>query len=131
MLRRILVSFLFVAALLASSTLTAHAATPTLTGTFSAANAQGPIQYTMVKAMARLGSQGRYVINGKSYPGVLYAIRTIGGLGLSWFYGSTGITAGSAVVSPTGNPNEYSGTIQFVDRQGNVIDSGTVTITIQ
>jgi hypothetical protein len=131
MLRRILVSFLFVAALLASSTLTAQAAAPTLNGTFTTVNGQGTIKYTMVKALARLGSQGRYVINGKSYPGVLYAIRATGGLGLSWFYGSTGITAGSAVVSPTGNPNEYSGTIQFVDRQGNVIDSGAITITMQ
>lgn len=131
MLRKILLSFLFVTALLASSTLTAYAATPTLTGTFTTPNVQGPIKYTMVKAIARIGSQGRYVINGRSYSGVLYAIRSTGGLGLSWIYGSTGITAGSAVVSPTGNPNEYSGTIQFFDRQGNVTDSGTIIITMQ
>lgn len=130
MFRRILLSVLFVSMLLASTTLTARAATATLSGTFTTQNGTSPIKYTMVKAMARLGSQGNYVINGKTFPGVLYAIRG-GSLGMAWFYGSTGITAGSAVVSPTGNLNEYSGTIQFVDRQGNVTSSGTITITMK
>ncbi len=129
MFRRILLSVLFVTVLLASTTLTARAATPTLSGTFTTTqNGTGTIKYTMVKAM-RLGSQGNYVISGRTFPGVLYAIRG-GSLGMAWFYGSTGITAGSAVVSPTGVVNTYSGPIQFVDQNGNVIDTGTVTITM-
>jgi hypothetical protein len=82
-----------------------------------------------LRKIIHYGSEGKFVIDGKAYPGSFYAIRRTSDIGMVWYYGSSGIQAGSAVVSPTGGTN-YTGTITFTDRNGNVTATGTITVTI-
>jgi len=75
------------------------------------------------------GSEGTYVVGGKRSPGSMYAA-TGGGTGMVWYYGTSGIMAGNALVTlqPGGS---YSGPIWFFDRKGNTTDTGTVTVTFK
>ena len=129
MSRRLMLSFLLAAILLMSSVITVGAAAPSLKGTITSPQGQGTISFVAVKAM-RNGYQGNFVVYGKTYPGVLYAIGTTGNVGLVWFYGSSGLEAGSAVISPTGT-GRFNGPAQFFDRKGNLTQTGTVDATIQ
>jgi hypothetical protein len=62
---------------------------------------------------------------------MVYGVRGITGIGVVWYYGTSGIMAGNGVLTPTGATSIYSGTVQFFDRAGNVTGSGTVTATYQ
>jgi hypothetical protein len=104
----------------------------------------GAFKYTPLRAIIQYGSEGNYVIGGKSYPGSMYAIRYgqyAGGVGMVWYYGTSGIMAGNAVVQRqvdltacqtlnlTITPISCSiGSMTTIDRRGNVLDSGTVTV---
>jgi hypothetical protein len=100
-------------------------AAPTLTCSYVASKSQGTIAYTALRAFHG-GSEGRFVINRKTFPGSAYAA-TGGGLGLVWYYGYTGRMAGNALLTlqPDGT---YSGPIWFFDRAGNQIDAGTIIL---
>lgn len=100
-------------------------AAPTLTCTYVAAKSQGTIIYTAQRAF-RGGSEGKFVVSGKSFPGSTYAA-TGGGLGLVWYYGTSGIMAGNALITlqPDGS---YSGPIWFFSRTGVQTDSGMVVL---
>lgn len=76
---------------------TAHAAPPTLTGTYVTPLTQNTISYTAVRAFKR-GSEGNYVVGGVRYPGSLYAA-TGGQPGRVWYFGTSGIMAGNALVT--------------------------------
>lgn len=95
-------------------------------GTYTTPTASGTISYTPLRAF-RGGSEGRYVIGGQTRPGSMYAA-VGGGVGMGWFYGYTGVMAGTALV--TLQPNgTYSGPITFLARDGSTLDAGTVTVT--
>lgn len=101
-------------------------AAPTMHGTFATPLKQGTITYTAQRAIS-YGSEGKFVVAGVSHPGSMY--RAVGGgIGLAWYYGYTGLTAGNALVTlqPDGT---YSGSVWFFSRAGAVIDSGTITVT--
>lgn len=104
----------------------ASASAATLHGTFTTPTKQGTISYTAVRAI-RGGSEGNFVVAGKRYPGSIYAA-VGGGIGLAWYYGTSGITAGNALVKlqPDGS---YSGPLWFFSRSGSVTDEGTATVT--
>jgi hypothetical protein len=107
-------------------TVTAAVAAVAMHGTFTTPTTQGTITYTPLRAI-RGGSEGRFLIDGKRFPGSLYAATT-GGTGLVWYYGTSGNMAGNALV--TSRPDgTYSGPLWLFDRAGNTIDSGTVTVT--
>jgi hypothetical protein len=113
-------------ALVALLTTTALAA-PILHGTYTTPlRAQGTISYTPVRAFHG-GSEGTFKVDGKGYPGSVYAA-TGGGTGMVWYYGTSGIMKGNALVTLQSN-GTYSGPIWFFDRKGNTIDSGTTTVT--
>ncbi len=105
------------------TSVTAWAAT--FTGTFSTPRGTGSLSYTAVRAF-RGGSEGNFVVGGRRYPGSAYAA-VGGGTGLVWYYGTSGIMAGNALVKlqPDGT---YSGPIWFFDRAGNTIDAGTLVL---
>jgi hypothetical protein len=112
------------AAVLALFTFPAQAA-PTLSGTYVTPTKSGTITFTPLRAF-RGGVEGRFVISGKAWPGSIYSA-TGGGTGMVWYYGTTGIMAGNALV--TTQPNgSGTGPIWFFDRKGNTIDAGTVTL---
>jgi hypothetical protein len=112
------------AVLLTLFTLSASAA-PTLSGTYVTPTKSGKITFTALRAI-RGGFEGNFVISGKTWPGCIYA-GTGGGTGLAWFYGTSGIMAGNAMV--TTQPNgSGTGPVWFFDRKGNTIDTGTVTL---
>ena len=104
----------------------ALAGRPVAKGTFVTPTTQGTIQYTMLRAIHG-GSEGKYKVAGKGYPGSMYAA-VGGGTGMVWYFGTSGIMAGNALVTlqPDGT---YSGPIWFFDRKGATRDTGTVTIT--
>jgi hypothetical protein len=131
MSRRLFLSFLLLAILLMSSVITVRAAAPALKGTITSSQGTGTITFTAVKAVRGLGYQGNFVIYGKSSPGMVYGVRGTTGIGVVWYYGVSGIMAGNGILTPTGAPNTYSGTVQFFDRAGNVTGTGTVTATYQ
>jgi hypothetical protein len=106
----------------------AFAAVPYVRGTYQVPSRQGTIAFTPQRAI-QSGYEGKFVIDGKTYPGSYYAIRGTSNIGMVWYYGSSGIQAGAAVVSPIGGTS-YAGTITFTDRQGNVTASGTSNVTI-
>ncbi|MFO0940356.1 MAG: hypothetical protein U0930_06265 [Pirellulales bacterium] len=101
------------------------AAIPNVTGTYTTNSKQGTISFTAVKRVIQFGYQGTVKIDGKGAPGVEYFPRT-GGVGLAWYFGYTGITAGNAFCLPQ-TDGSYSGPVWFYDRRGNIIDSGTMT----
>jgi hypothetical protein len=115
---------LFCAAVIGLSALPAQAA-PTLKATYVATASQGTITYTAQRAF-RGGSEGKFVVNGKTFPGSAYAA-VGGGLGLVWYYGTSGNMAGNALITlqPDGT---NSGPIWFFNRAGAQTDSGTVTL---
>ncbi len=79
-----------------------------------------------MKRVIQFGYQGSYKIDGKSYPGSLYFPRG-GGLGMVWYYGTSGNMAGNALctLQPDGS---YSGELILYDRKGNIIQTGTVNV---
>ncbi len=123
-IRAAAVAAVVVAAL--SISVAAATAAPTLHGTYVTPTTQGTIAYTALRAI-RGGSEGTYVVAGKRHPGSLYAA-VGGGTGLVWYYGTSGIMAGNALVTlqPDGT---YAGSIWFFNRAGATIDSGTVRVT--
>jgi hypothetical protein len=104
----------------------------------------GAFKYTPLRAIIQYGSEGNFVICGKSYPGSMYAIRYgqyAGGVGMVWYYGTSGIMAGNAVVQRQADltacpnisllitPTSCSvGSITFTARNGTPIDSGMLTV---
>jgi hypothetical protein len=108
-----------------ASIATTALAAPTLTGTYVTSAGQGSLRYTAVRAF-RGGSEGTFVVGGRSYPGSAYAA-TGGGLGLVWYYGYSGITAGNALVTVQTN-GIYSGPIWFFNRAGGTTATGTLTL---
>jgi hypothetical protein len=87
---------------------------------------QGVIASAGLRAF-RGGMEGRFAIDGKSWPGSAYAA-VGGGLGKVWYYGTSGIMAGNAlVVLQSDGPD--TGPIWFFNRAGTTTDSGTVRIT--
>ena len=107
----------------------AQAVGPYVAGTYVATARQGTIQFTPVKRVIQFGYQGNFRIDGRTYPGSYYTIRGTPNIGMVWYYGSSGLSAGSAVVAPVGGTT-YAGTITFTNRQGQVTDAGTVTVDI-
>lgn len=103
----------------------AEAAIPYVTGTYVTANRQGKFTFTPVKRVIQFGYQGTIQIDGKKYPGVLYFPRT-GGVGLAWYYGVSGNTAGNVLGTPQAD-GTYSGPISFYNKAGTTTDSGTAT----
>ena len=115
---------LLLAGLVALVSTSAQAA-PTLTGTYVTPLQSGSLSYTAVRAF-RGGSEGNFVVGGKRYPGSAYAARG-GGTGLVWYFGTSGIMAGNALL--TAQPDgTYAGPIWFFDRAGNTTDTGTLTL---
>lgn len=111
-----------VAAMLA----TTAAAAVVMHGTFVTPNRQGNVSYVPARGI-RGGSEGTYTIGGKRYPGSLYAA-VGGGTGMVWYYGVSGVMAGTALV--TAQPDgTYKGPITFLARSGATTDAGTVTVT--
>lgn len=108
------------------SPLIVHAVVPYISGTYQTATHQGTIKFTPIKRVIQFGYEGTFKIDGKNYPGSLYLPRT-GGVGLVWYYGSTGIAAGNALGTLQADGVTYSGTVYFFDRKGNTIDTGTAT----
>ena len=105
----------------------ALAAKPTLHGTYATPKTQGAITYTAKRAFYG-GSEGRFVVGGAGYPGSIYRA-TNGGLGMVWYYGTSGRMAGNALT--TAQPDgRMSGTIWFFSRKGAQTDTGTVSVTI-
>ena len=125
--RRLGLAFIVTAvtAALAGVLATAALAAPTMSGSFATPTTQGNIAYTAQRAFHG-GSEGRFVVAGKSYPGSMYAA-VGGGTGLAWYYGTSGLMAGNALVKlqPDGT---YSGPIWFFARSGTTTDSGTATV---
>ena len=111
------------------SPMVAHAAVPYISGSFQTPTQQGPLKFTPVKRVIQFGYQGTVRIGGKNYPGVMYLPRTgaAGTVGLAWYFGNSGITAGNAIATVQPDGVTYTGTVWFYDRNGNTIDSGTVT----
>ncbi len=107
----------------------AFAAVPYVSGTYQTPSRQGTIAFTPQRAVIQYGYEGKFVIDGKTYPGSYYAIRGTSNIGMVWYYGTSGIQAGTAVVSSIGGTS-YTGPITFTDRQGNVTASGTCSVTI-
>ena len=66
------------------------------------------------------------MVDGKSYPGSMYAA-VGGGTGFVWYFGNSGIMAGNALVTAQADGTS-SGPIWFFDRAGNQVDSGTLTL---
>lgn len=131
MSRRLLSSLILAAVLMVTGAVSVSAAAPTLSGSYATNQGQGAIQFTPVKAVAQLGYQGNFVIGGKKQPGMLYYIRGTSDLGLVWYYGSSGIQAGTARLTPTGTAGAYSGTIEFDSRSGAVTATGTVDAVLK
>jgi hypothetical protein len=77
----------------------------------------------------QFGYEGKFTIDGKTYPGSFYAIRGTSNVGMVWYYGTSGLQAGSAVVAPAGG-TAYTGTLSFTDRKGNVTDAGSISVDI-
>ena len=126
--RRHVIATLAATLLSAAGLSVAHAAGPTLTGTYVTPLTQSTISYTAVRAI-RGGSEGNYVVGGVRYPGSLYAA-TGGGTGMVWYFGTSGIMAGNALVTVQTN-NTYAGPIWFMNRKGVTTDSGTVTVVFR
>lgn len=101
------------------------AAVPNVTGTYITTTKSGTVSFVAVKRVIQFGYQGTVKIDGKGSPGVEYFPRT-GGIGLAWYYGNTGLTAGNAMCFPQPD-GSYTGQVWFFDRKGNIIDSGTMT----
>lgn len=99
------------------------------TGTFTTPKRTGGFSFTPLRAF-RGGVEGKFVIAGKSYPGSMYYPAT-GKVGYVWYYGTSGVMAGTGVVSPAATTGQYSGTIQFTDKAGNVTEEGTLKVTIK
>jgi hypothetical protein len=101
-------------------------AAPTMHGTFATPLKQGTITYTAQRAISG-GSEGKFVVAGVTRPGSMYRATT-GGIGLVWYYGYTGLTAGNALVTqqPDGT---YAGSVWFFNKAGTMIDSGTISVT--
>lgn len=106
----------------------AKAAVPYVSGTYTTPNASGGFKFTPVRAIQG-GFEGRFVVGGKAYLGSIYAIRGTSDTGMVWYYGVTGIPAGSARVSPNAS-GLYSGPISFTNLRGQTTDSGRLTVTI-
>lgn len=126
--RKILLSLLIMTGLLLTAAPT-FAAAPYVKGSYQTNAGQGTITFTPLRGVSQWGYEGKFVINGKTYPGSYYGIRGTSNIGMVWYYGSSGIQAGSAIVSPTGGIN-YAGSISFTDRQGNVTSSGVIKVAI-
>jgi len=111
--------------MLALATSVATAAV-TMHGTFTTPITQGAISFSPARAFHG-GVEGTFTVAGKKYPGSEYAA-VGGGTGLVWYYGTSGNTAGNALVTlqPDGT---FSGPIWFFARSGATTDSGTVTVT--
>ena len=126
--RRLVLAALVATLLTAAGLSTALAAGPTLTGTYVTPLTQNTITYTAVRGI-RGGSEGNYVVGGVRYPGSLYAA-TGGGTGMVWYFGTSGIMAGNALVTLQTN-STYAGPIWFMNRKGVTTDSGTVTVVFR
>ncbi len=112
-------------AVLAMGVMPAQAAS-TLSGTYATPTRQGVIAFVGLRAF-RGGMEGRFAIDGKAWPGSTYAA-VGGGLGMVWYYGTSGNTAGNALATLQSD-GSYSGPIWFFNRAGNTTDFGTVRIT--
>jgi hypothetical protein len=106
-------------------TLSTAFAAPTLSATYVTPTRQGNIAYTAQRGI-RGGSEGKFVVDGKSHPGSVYAA-VGGGMGMVWYYGTSGNMAGNALFNAQPDGTQ-SGPIWFFDRSGNIIDSGTATL---
>ena len=126
--RRVATTMLILAALLLTAA-PAFAAAPYVNGTYQTPNRQGTIKFTPQRAVIQYGYEGKFVVDGKTYPGSLYFVRGTSNVGMVWYYGTSGLQAGTALVSPTGG-SSYAGSISFTDRHGNITDSGTLTVDI-
>lgn len=109
-------------------TLPAKAAVPFAGGSYVTLVRQGTVYFTPLRQGVESGYEGRFVIDGRTYPGSLYYPRT-GGVGLVWFYGDTGTMAGNTLGSlqPDGS---YVGPLWFFDSRGNITDSGTTRFAV-
>ena len=108
------------------SPMTAQAAVPYISGTYQTPSQQGTITFKPIKRVIQFGYQGTFIVGGKSYPGVMYFPRS-GGVGLAWYYGYSGNTAGNALGTLQPDGVTSSGPVWFFDRQGNTTDTGIVT----
>ena len=123
--RRMLTALFLGAMLLLPASL--FAAVPYVSGSYATPLKSGAFKFNPVKRVIQFGYQGNFVVSGKSYPGVLYAIRGTSNVGMAWYYGVSGIQAGAAVVT-TQPDGTLTGTIEFTDRKGNITDSGSITL---
>jgi hypothetical protein len=118
-----------VAGLVGLFALPAKAAVPYVSGTYVTPARQGTIQFTPLRRVVQFGYEGRFVIDGKTYPGSLYYPRT-GGVGLVWYFGTTGIMSGNTLVSLQAD-GSFAGPVWFFDRRGNTTAEGTTTLNIR
>ena len=128
--KKSLVSLLLAVLVLVLAAAPALAAVPSVNGSYVAANSQGNFKFTPQRAVIQFGYEGKFNIAGKGYPGSMAYVRGTSNISFVWYYGTSGIQAGTALVSPVSGAT-YSGPITFTDRQGNVTDSGTLTVIIQ
>lgn len=101
---------------------------PCVSGTYRTLVLRGTIQFTPFRRVPDSGYEGRFVIDGKTYPASIYHPRT-GGVGLVWFYGTSGIMAGNTLGSMQAD-GSYAGPLWLFDQRGNTTDSGTARIDV-
>ena len=127
--RTMVLSLVFTGCLLVSSS--AMAVGQGASGAFATPVRSGAVRFVAVKRVVQFnGYQGNMTIAGKKYPGVMYGLPDGSGrVGFVWYYPSDYAQAGQAVLSPLPN-GTYSGPIDFMNRQGNVTESGTMTVNV-
>ncbi len=127
--RSMVMSLVFGGCLLISSS--AMAAGRGATGTFTTPTRSGAVKFVAIKRVLQLnGFQGNMVIAGRTYPGVMYALRDGSGrISFVWSYPTDYAQAGQAILSlqPDGS---YSGQLDFTNHRGVVTESGSMNVKV-
>ncbi len=116
--------------LLVSLSSPASAATATLTGQYTIGTGTGSFSYYALRGI-RYGSEGNFVLSGKTYPGSMFTPPRIPGmLSMAWYNPSTYNQVGAAAVTlqPDGS---YTGTLTLYFPDGTVKATGTLTVRLQ
>lgn len=129
---------------LALASVPAHAVAPAQGQYVLNSGVTGKFKYTPLRAIIQYGSEGRFTVGSKVFPGSMYGIKSAsspGSVGMVWYFGSTGRMAGSAVVQknpdlsacltlnlPLVPSSCYTGTMTTTDPRGNVTGTGILTV---
>ncbi len=108
----------------------ASAATATLTGQYTIGAGTGSFSYYALRGI-RYGSEGNFVLSGRTYPGSMFTPPRIPGmLSMVWYDPTTYNQVGAAAV--TLQPNgSYTGTLTLYRPDGSVKATGTLTVRLQ